>query len=135
MILAPILLSTDISRDTMTPLKNQAQNGALRLERLDDLHPLSSKGQKGETMAAISTLKEQYIRKETDSLGEVDVPSDKLWGAQTQRSLEHFSIGQDLIPREMIAAYATLKKAAANANHAGGRLDDERHTAHRSVLR
>jgi fumarate hydratase class II len=67
------------------------------------------------------------IRKETDSLGEVDVPSNKLWGAQTQRSLEHFSIGQDLIPREMIAAYATLKKAAANANHAGGRLDDERH--------
>ena len=67
------------------------------------------------------------IRKETDSLGEVDVPSDKLWGAQTQRSLEHFSIGRDLIPREMIAAYAILKKAAANANHAGGRLDDERH--------
>ncbi len=67
------------------------------------------------------------IRKETDSLGEVDVPNAKLWGAQTQRSLEHFSIGQDLIPREMIAAYATLKKAAANANHADGRLDDERH--------
>ena len=44
------------------------------------------------------------MRKETDSLGEVDVPSAKLWGAQTQRSLEHFSIGQDLIPREMIAA-------------------------------
>src|SRR5260370_23297163 len=67
------------------------------------------------------------FRKETDSLGEVDVPSDKLWGAQTQRSLEHFSIGQDLIPREMIGAYAVLKKAAANANHAGGRLDDKRH--------
>ena len=67
------------------------------------------------------------IRKETDSLGEVDVPADKLWGAQTQRSLEHFSIGQDLIPREMIAAYATLKKAAANANHADKRLDDRRH--------
>ena len=64
------------------------------------------------------------IRKETDSLGEVDVPADKLWGAQTQRSLEHFSIGTDLIPREMITAYAILKKAAANANHANGRLDD-----------
>jgi malic enzyme len=48
-------------------------------------------------------------------------------GTQTQRSLEHFNIGKDLIPREMIAAYATLKKAAANANHAGGRLDDQRH--------
>src|SRR6202158_1025128 len=67
------------------------------------------------------------IRKETDSLGEVDVPADKLWGAQTQRSLEHFSIGKDLIPREMITAYAILKKAAANANHAGGRLDDKHH--------
>ena len=67
------------------------------------------------------------FRKETDSLGEVEVPADKLWGAQTQRSLEHFSIGKDLIPREMIAAYAVLKKAAANANHAGGRLDDRTH--------
>ncbi|HSZ59083.1 MAG TPA: lyase family protein, partial [Tepidisphaeraceae bacterium] len=66
-------------------------------------------------------------RVEFDSLGEVDVAADKLWGAQTQRSLEHFSIGSDLIPREMITAYATLKKAAANANHAGERLDDQRH--------
>src|SRR5499427_3304545 len=64
------------------------------------------------------------IRKETDSLGEVDVPADKLWGAQTQRSLEHFSIGKDLIPREMITAYAILKKAAAAANHNGKRLGD-----------
>ena len=67
------------------------------------------------------------IRKETDSLGEVDVPADKLWGAQTQRSLEHFSIGTDLIPREMISAYAILKKGAANANFAGKRLDQKRH--------
>jgi len=67
------------------------------------------------------------IRKETDSLGEVDVPAGKLWGAQTQRSLEHFSIGKDLIPREMITAYATLKKAAANANYASKRLDQKRH--------
>ena len=44
-------------------------------------------------------------RKETDSLGVVDVPADRLWGAQTQRSLEHFSIGKDLIPREMITSY------------------------------
>jgi len=67
-------------------------------------------------------------RKEIDSLGEVDVPADKLWGAQTQRSLEHFSVGHDLIPREMITAYATLRKAAANANRAGGRLDAEART-------
>jgi fumarate hydratase class II len=68
------------------------------------------------------------VRTETDSLGEVSVPADKLWGAQTQRSLEHFSIGKDLIPREMITAYAILKKAAANANHAGKRLDDQVHS-------
>jgi len=67
------------------------------------------------------------VRKEKDSLGEVEVPADKLWGAQTQRSLEHFSIGHDLIPREMITAYAILKKAAANANHNGGRLHGEQH--------
>ena len=67
------------------------------------------------------------IRKETDSLGVVEVPADKLWGAQTQRSLEHFSIGKDLIPREMITSYATLKKAAANVNHASGRLGDQQH--------
>jgi fumarate hydratase class II len=67
------------------------------------------------------------LRQEIDSLGEVDVPADMLWGAQTQRSLEHFSIGKDLMPREMITAYATLKKAAANANHAGNRLDDRAH--------
>src|SRR5215470_869230 len=66
-------------------------------------------------------------RTETDSLGEVEVPADKLWGAQTQRSLEHFSIGKDLIPREMITAYAILKKAAAKANYAGKRLTKEPH--------
>src|ERR1700756_2525987 len=67
------------------------------------------------------------FRTEADSLGRVEVPADKLWGAQTQRSLQHFSIGQDLIPREMIAAYAVLKKGAANANHKDGRLNDREH--------
>src|SRR5262252_7431736 len=67
------------------------------------------------------------IRKETDSLGVVEVPADKLWGAQTQRSLEHFSIGKDLIPREMITAYAILKKAAAAANHTDKRLGDQQY--------
>jgi fumarate hydratase, class II len=62
------------------------------------------------------------VRIERDSMGEVAVPADKLWGAETQRSLEHFSIGDDLIPREMIGAYATLKKAAAIVNRADGRL-------------
>ena len=67
------------------------------------------------------------FRIETDSLGEVRVPADKLWGAQTQRSLEYFSIGKDLMPSEMITAYAILKKAAAIANYAGERLDERRY--------
>jgi fumarate hydratase, class II len=61
-------------------------------------------------------------RTEHDSLGPVLVPAEKLWGAQTQRSLEHFSIGEDLIPREMIPAYAIVKKAAALVNQKSGRL-------------
>jgi fumarate hydratase class II len=65
------------------------------------------------------------MRKERDSLGEIEVPADKLWGAQTQRSIEYFSIGRDLIPREMITAFAILKKASAHANLAGKRLGDE----------
>jgi fumarate hydratase, class II len=83
--------------------------------------------QRKDEMTTLETATLPDIRKETDSLGEVDVPAHVLWGAQTQRSLEHFSIGHDLIPREMIAAYATLKKAAANVNHAAGRLRDEQH--------
>lgn len=67
------------------------------------------------------------MRTETDSLGAVQVPADKLWGAQTQRSLQHFSIGKDLMPREMIGAYAILKKGAAIANHKGGRLQDQQY--------
>ena len=78
-------------------------------------------------MKADSNVAAAGVRKEADSLGEVDVPASKLWGAQTQRSLKHFSIGHDLMPREMIAAYAVLKKAAANANHTGGELEDTQH--------
>src|SRR2546430_10759316 len=82
-----------------------------------------------ETKPKMNTTKSTngQFRVETDSLGEVKVAADRLWGAQTQRSLEHFSIGKDLIPREMITAYATLKKGAAKANHAGKRLDDKRY--------
>ena len=75
------------------------------------------------------------FRRETDSMGAVDVPADKLWGAQTQRSLEHFSIGHDLMPREMITGYAILKRSAAVANHAGGRLERHRARADREDVR
>ncbi|HEX8369288.1 MAG TPA: class II fumarate hydratase [Pyrinomonadaceae bacterium] len=56
-------------------------------------------------------------RIETDSMGNVDVESDKYWGAQTERSLHHFNIGFDTMPREMIRALGILKKAAALVNH------------------
>src|SRR5208337_2736137 len=72
------------------------------------------------------TDKSDDVRIETDSHGEVRVPADRLWGAQTQRSLEHFSIGAELMPREMIDAYAILKKAAAVANRALGSLSPEK---------
>ncbi|UAJ81040.1 class II fumarate hydratase [Leifsonia sp. ZF2019] len=61
-------------------------------------------------------------RAEFDSLGSVDVPADKYWGAQTQRSLLHFSIGNDHRPKEVYHAYGYVKKAAALVNLAAGRL-------------
>ncbi|MFZ2004344.1 MAG: class II fumarate hydratase [Stellaceae bacterium] len=63
-------------------------------------------------------------RIERDSMGKIEVPADRLWGAQTQRSLHYFSIGADLMPREMVSAYAILKKAAATINHKLGGLDE-----------
>src|SRR5918912_234512 len=62
------------------------------------------------------------IRVETDSMGEIEVPSDKYYGAQTQRSLIHFNIGFDTMPREMIRALGVLKKAAALVNEDLGKL-------------
>ncbi len=67
------------------------------------------------------------MRKESDSHGEIEVPEEKLWGSQTQRSLKYFSIGTELMPREMITAYAVLKKAAAIANHEAGHLSEEKY--------
>ncbi len=71
-------------------------------------------------------LEKRDFRTEKDSLGEVQVPADKLWGAQTERSLKHFSIGEDLIPKELIGPYAILKKSAALANQKLGRLSKEK---------
>jgi fumarate hydratase class II len=63
-------------------------------------------------------------RREFDSLGEVDVPADRYWGAQTQRSLEHFNIGNDRMPKEVYHAYGYVKKAAAQVNARAGRLPE-----------
>ena len=62
-------------------------------------------------------------RTETDSMGAVQVPADRYWGAQTQRSLHHFSIGDDHMPKELSRAYGIVKKAAAEVNAADDRLD------------
>src|SRR5215218_7566234 len=66
-------------------------------------------------MSEATANKETRI--ETDSMGEIAVESDKYWGAQTERSLHHFDIGFDVMPREMIRALGILKKAAAITNH------------------
>src|SRR5437762_2799224 len=65
-------------------------------------------------------------RSETDSMGEIEVPTDKYWGAQTERSLIHFNIGNDRMPREMIRALGTLKKAGALVNQDLGKLPPEK---------
>ncbi len=65
-------------------------------------------------------------RIETDSMGEIEVPADKYWGAQTQRSLIYFNIGADLMPRELIRAFGILKKAAAIVNRDLGKLSPEK---------
>jgi fumarate hydratase, class II len=62
------------------------------------------------------------MRKEFDSLGNVEVPADRYWGAQTQRSLQHFNIGHDRMPKEVYHAYGYVKKAAAIVNTSAGRL-------------
>ena len=65
-------------------------------------------------------------RIERDSMGEMKVPADRYWGAQTQRSFENFKIGVEKMPGEIIRAFAVLKKGAALANRRLGRLDEKR---------
>ncbi|MCK5465601.1 MAG: class II fumarate hydratase, partial [Bacteroidales bacterium] len=66
------------------------------------------------------------IRIEKDSMGPVEVPADKYWGAQTQRSLNNFKIGNRKMPKEIIVAFAYLKKAAALTNLDLGVLPEEK---------
>ena len=70
----------------------------------------------------------QYMeyRIERDSMGEMQVPADRYWGAQTQRSYQNFKIGTERMPQEIIRAFGILKKAAAMANHSLGKLDEEK---------
>src|SRR5262245_42285284 len=70
--------------------------------------------------------KEVKTRIETDSMGEIEVPAEVYWGAQTQRSLKHFNIGFDVMPREVIRALGILKKAAAIVNFDLGKLSEDK---------
>src|SRR2546429_8617148 len=65
-------------------------------------------------------------RHETDSMGGIDVPADRYWGAQTQRSLIHFSIGDDHMPKAVYHAYGYVKKAAAIVNAEAGKLSKDK---------
>ena len=65
------------------------------------------------------------MRKEKDVLGEVLVPKDKYYGAQTQRACENFAVGAERFPTEMIRAQALVKKAAARVNNEAGQLDEK----------
>ena len=69
------------------------------------------------------------FRAERDSFGPIDVPADRLWGAQTQRSLQHFAIAGDHMPPELLRALAQVKRASAYVNHALGLLDTVKTTA------
>ncbi len=74
-------------------------------------------------------------RIEHDTMGEVRVPADRLWGAQTQRSLENFPIGTEKMPKEILRAFGILKQAAAEANFRLGKLDEEKRDAIREACR
>lgn len=74
------------------------------------------------------TKTQKNTRIETDSMGEIAVETDKYWGAQTERSLHHFNIGFDTMPREMIRALGILKKAAALTNFDLGKLSEDKLT-------
>ncbi len=73
-----------------------------------------------------TTLNGAGTRTESDSMGKIEVPNDRYYGAQSARSLIHFDIGDDVMPAEVIKAMGTLKKAAALVNHDLGKLDDEK---------
>src|SRR5438270_13090389 len=74
----------------------------------------------------MSQAAKNKARIETDSMGEIEVRADRYWGAQTERSLLHFNIGFDVMPREMIRAFGILKKACALVNHGLGKLLEDK---------
>src|SRR5215471_8373395 len=110
----------------------EAQDGG----RQADLHARSRRGGRPdpalrgqvqrEREATPMTNSSTATRTESDSMGKIDVPADRYWGAQTQRSLEHFSIGTDRMPLEIVRAFGVLKKAAALVNLSLGKLPKDK---------
>ena len=87
---------------------------------LTDIELPSGKYEDGEL------IEEGSFRVESDSMGQVKVPAERLWGSQTQRSLQHFSIGSARMPKAVYHAYGYVKKAAATVNRDSGRLPEEK---------
>src|SRR5438477_604928 len=75
---------------------------------------------------AMAARPKSGTRTESDSMGQIEVQNDKYWGAQTQRSLIHFDIGDDVMPREIIRAMGILKKACAQVNTELGKLPPDK---------
>ena len=97
--------------------------------KLRDMIQWQDKDKKGRSIIMSDTKKSAKgpaLRKEHDSMGEILVPCDKYWGAQTQRSFENFRIGTEKMPPEVISAFAILKKSAAQANCELGTLPKEK---------
>ena len=81
-------------------------------------HPRRAPSTSGPKLAAVTNT-----RMESDSMGEIEVPADRYWGAQTQRSLHHFDIGIETMPKPLIRAFGVLKAASASVNRDLGKLD------------
>src|SRR6059036_67922 len=75
---------------------------------------------------AVGGMPDRATRVESDSMGDIEVPADRYWGAQTERSLHHFSIGEDRMPTAVIRGMAILKKAAAQVNEELGKLSADK---------
>src|SRR6266436_3377848 len=100
------------------------RKGGLPLLPIREICVICGSAQSAKLMSQEAT--KPNIRIETDSMGEIEVPADRYWGAQTERSLLHFNIGNDVMPREMIRAFGMLKKAAALVNQDLGKLPPEK---------
>ena len=96
--------------------------------RVSDARPSESDNGAGPKLAAVTTT----TRIESDSMGEIEVPADRYWGAQTQRSLHHFDIGTETMPKPLIRAFGILKGASAAVNRDLGKLDEVAGRAHRA---